>query len=92
MIKGARYADNKLYLMLMDPVDGAYEQDYDWVVKAKGHIWAETLEIITRPPSDEKLLWPTDKNVSNEMKSILPKIDLPAVLESPDWDGIRNSK
>lgn len=91
VIKGARYADNRLYLMLMDPVDGTYEQDYDWVVKAKGHIWAETLEIVTRPSNDDKFLL-IYKAATGKMEPILLNIDSPAVLENPDWDGIHTFK
>lgn len=50
-IKGARYQDQVLYLMIMDPVVGTYEKEYEWVVRGSGHIWTETLEILTRPPS-----------------------------------------
>lgn len=90
VIKGARYAAGKLYLVLMDPVDGTYEKDYDWIVRGNGHIWTETLEIITRPPFGYKL--PADKDVTDKIGPISSKIDVPAILENPDWDGIRAQK
>lgn len=51
VIKGARYQNQVLYLMIMDPVAGTYEKEYEWVVRGSGHIWTETLEILTKPSS-----------------------------------------
>jgi len=84
VVKGALYRDRTLYLMLMDPIDGTYEKDYDWVVQGAGHIWAESLEIVTRPPFVEKL------TASEDSGRIPSLIDLNP--HNIDWDGIYSGK
>jgi len=91
VIKGAEYRDWTLHLMLMDPVDGTYEKDYNWVVEGAGHIWAESLEIVTEPSNVDESLAESDKNMPIT-GPLLQKKDLQAVLENPDWDGIHHQK
>lgn len=84
VIKGAKYREQALYLMLMDPVDGTYERDYKWVIKGDGHVWAETLEIVTRPPS-ASVVNAEENGLRSPNKILQSLIDIKTTRI--DWNG-----
>lgn len=92
VLKGAKYRDEALYLMLMDPVEGTYEKDYGWVVKGSGHVWAETLEIGTRLSFIDVSLYHADNSIDLQMGPILSKIGMQNALGDLSWDGVHPNK